>query len=381
MTRIAHVTSGLDRHAAGVGAVVSALSAEQQLLGHEVRVFGLQSSSWMKGDKDHWQGATAQTFQVLGGPASFGYAPELERELTRFDPEIVHLHGLWMYPGFAVLRWHRRTRKPYVYSTHGMLSPVALTFSSRKKRIAGLLFQNSALSHAAVLHATTETEAEEFRLFGLKNKFAVVPLGIHVAPVPIAQPEPFRRILSLGRFHPKKGLDRLIEAWSRLEEKFPDWALDLVGPDEGEHMTELRKLAARLNVQRVSFRPPLHGEERDRCMASAELFVLPTRGENFALTVAESLMMETPVIATHGAPWSGLVRESCGWWVKHGTEPLVVALEEAMGLTDEQRLVLGRRGRAWMKRDYAWSSVAHKMLDVYQDTIKASTEALIKSSS
>lgn len=374
MTRIAHVTSGLDRHAAGVGVVVSALSAEQQSKGHEVRVFGLESSAWLGGDKDCWRGAPADAFRVLGGSRSFGYAPGLARALARFDPEIVHLHGLWMYPALAVWRWHRRTGKPYVYSAHGMLSPVALGFSAWKKRIARHLFQDAALVRAAIVHATTETEAEEIRLFGLKNHIAVVPLGIHVTPVPVVPPEPFRRVLSLGRFHPQKGLDRLIEAWSRLEVQFPGWALDLVGPGEGGYMAELQKLAESLNLQRVTIRAPLHGAERDACMAAAELFVLPTRGENFALTVPESLMMETPVIATHGAPWPGLVREGCGWWIEHGVEPLVDALEEAMRLSDEQRLILGQRGRAWMLRDYAWEAVADKMLDVYQEAIQASHE-------
>jgi glycosyltransferase involved in cell wall biosynthesis len=293
----------------------------------------------------------------------------LGKALARFDPDVVHLHGLWMYPALAVWRWHRRTGKPYVYSAHGMLSPVALAFSAWKKRIARHLFQDATLARAAILHATTEAEAEEFRLFGLKNRIAVVPLGIHVIPVPVVPHEPFRRVLSLGRFHPQKGLDRLIEAWSRLEAQFPGWALDLVGPDEGGHMAELRKLADSLNLQRVTFRPPLHGGERDVCMAAAELFVLPTRGENFALTVAESLMMATPVIATRGAPWPGLVRESCGWWIEHGVEPLITALHEAMSLPDAQRHTLGQRGRAWMLRDYAWASVADKMLDVYQDAI------------
>lgn len=373
--RIAHVTSALDRHAAGVGVVVSALSAEQQKKGHEVRVFGLESSAWVEGDRGCWRGAPAEAFEVLGRPRSFGYAPDLAKALAHFNPDIVHLHGLWMYPALAVWRWHRRTGKPYVCSAHGMLSPVALSFSAWKKWIARHMFQDATLAQATILHATTETEAEEFQTFGLKSPIAVVPLGIHVTAVPLTLREPFRRVLSLGRFHPKKGLDRLIEAWSRLEDKYPDWLLDLVGPDEGGHMAELQKLAEKLCLRRVTIRPPLHGSERDACMAAAELFVLPTRSENFALTVPESLMMATPVIATKGAPWPGLVQEHCGWWIEQGVEPLVAALEEAMHLTDEERHILGQRGRAWMLRDYAWASVTDKMLNVYQDAIQVSNKS------
>lgn len=368
--RIAHITSGLDRYAAGVGVVVAALSAAHHAMGHDVQVFGIETPAWLDGDSEYWRGAPATACHVAGIPRSFGYAPDLPRVLAQFNPDIVHLHGLWMFPALATLNWHRKTSRPYVYSAHGMLSPVALTFSSMKKRVARFLFQDSALSHAAFMHATTPSEADEFRAFGLTNQIAVVPLGIDVAPVPPVAPEAFRRVLSLGRFHPKKGLDRLIRAWAKLEEDFPGWTLDLVGPDEGGHVAELVNLAHSLNVKRIAFRQPLHAAERDACMAAAELFVLPTLSENFALTVAESLMMQTPVIATHGAPWQGLVTERCGWWIEHGVDPLVVALRQAMLMTDEQRHELGSRGRAWMLRDFTWATVAAKMLGVYEEALQ-----------
>lgn len=371
--RIAHVTSGMDRHSAGVGVVVAQLSAAQKAKEHDVRVFGLGSSAWdtgpTEGDKMHWQGAPAQTFAVRGLGA-YGYAPKMVAALYDFAPDIVHLHGLWMYPGLAVLNWHRRTGRPYVYSVHGMLSPVALGFGRWKKAIVRRLFQDRALAQATRLHATTPNEAEEIRAYGLSGPVAVVPLGIHPTPLP-ALPAPTlpRTLLSLGRLHPKKGLDRLVTAWAQLEPRFPKWQLHLVGPDEGGHSADLQRLARRLGVERLSIRPPIYGAERDLCLATASLFVLPTRSENFALTVAESLMMQTPVIATKGAPWPGLVDHHCGWWIEQGVEPLTQALAEAMALDDATRQQMGRNGRAWMLHDYSWDAVSEKMMDVYREVL------------
>jgi glycosyltransferase involved in cell wall biosynthesis len=353
---------------------VSALSASQQYKGNEVRVFGLDSAIWEKHDKFFWKGAPVESFKVFCGTSSFGFAPDLAKALTRFDPEIIHVHGLWMYPSLVVWRWHKKTGKPYVYSPHGMLSSVALSYSKWKKFIVRRFFQDAALAQASVLHATTESEAEEFRRFGLKSRIDVVPHGVQNTAVPIVKAESFKRILSLGRMHPMKGLDRLIEAWSRLENNFPEWCLDLVGPDEEGCMADLQALATSLNVRRVTFRPSLQEMERNECMASAEFFVLPTRSENFALTVAESLMMETPVISTHGAPWYGLEVEKCGWWIEHGVDQLAKTMEQAMLLTDGQRHIMGKNGRAWMLRDFVWDSVADKMLNVYKGVISASNK-------
>lgn len=365
--RIAHVTSGLDHNAAGVGAMVEALSAAQRAEGYEVKVFGLKSPDWT----NSWNGAPAEAFQVHGWPSSFGYAPGLVRALIRFDPDIVHVHGLWMYPALAVRRWHKIARRPYVYSPHGMLSPIALSFSSRKKMIARILFQNDALTHASILHATAEAEAEDIRLFGLTNQIALVPLGIHFTVPPQVRPGPNKKVLTLGRMHPVKNLELLIEAWAHLEDRFPSWVLEIVGPDEGGHKANLEALATRLKVRRLSFGSPIFGVERDASMASADLFVLPSKSENFALTVAESLMMETPVIATHGAPWPGLVREGCGWWIEAGLDPMIGALNSAMSLPDDTRRAMGQRGRAWMLRDHTWSKVAQKFIAVYEEATSA----------
>jgi ribosome-binding factor A len=82
-------------------------------------------------------------------------------------------------------------------------------------------------------------------------------------------------------------------------------------------------------------------------------------------TFAEALAAGTPVIATKGAPWHGLAREGCGWWIDHGVEPLVATLAEAMDMERGVLRAKGAKGRAWMKRDFSWDRVAHDMLAVY----------------
>ncbi len=94
--------------------------------------------------------------------------------------------------------------------------------------------------------------------------------------------------------------------------------------------------------------------------------MLPTRNENFAMTVAESLAAATPVICTKGAPWAGLAANGCGWWIDHGSEALAAALDQAMTLPPDRLRAMGERGRAWMQRDFAWDGVAVRMAAVYR---------------
>ena len=109
----------------------------------------------------------------------------------------------------------------------------------------------------------------------------------------------------------------------------------------------------------------LDGAAKWGAYATAELFLLPSRQENFAITVAEALAAGIPVIATKGAPWRGLAREGCGWWIDHGVEPLAATLATAMDMRRETLQGMGAKGRAWMARDFSWDRVAHDMLGVY----------------
>jgi len=197
-----------------------------------------------------------------------------------------------------------------------------------------------------------------------------------------------------------------------------------VGPDEQGTRAGLQKQAARLGIaEDVTFSEPVFGAEKFAFLASADLFVLPTRNENFGIVVAEALACGVPVITTKGAPWQELlgspasskvlecgsskVREPervavgsgsrqsvvrpgtamgakagdfrtlelsnfrtdqgrCGWWVEIGVEPLAEALREAMSLTDEKRQLMGENGRRLVEKKYQWERVAEQMTEVYR---------------
>ncbi|HJU16533.1 MAG TPA: glycosyltransferase [Stellaceae bacterium] len=282
--------------------------------------------------------------------------------------DVIHSHGLWLMPNIGAGRAAAGGVTPLVVSPRGMLAPVALAFSRWKKRAFWALLQGPVIRNAACIHATSEQEYEEIRGVGLTNPVAIIPNGIDLPGItapPAARPAAERVVLSLGRIHPKKGLARLVHAWSKVEAGYPGWRLRIVGPAELGHDDELRALAASLGLARISIEGPIYGEAKTAAYRDADIFVLPTLNENFGLTVAEALAAETPVISTKGAPWSGLEREGCGWWIDHGAEPLAAVLAHAMALPRDVLKAMGHKGRRWVARDFSWDCVARDMLCVY----------------
>lgn len=362
--RVVHVTSSLDREGAGVREAVLGLSRAQQDLGIDVIVLGLADGDWTETNGD-WQGVQATAFSVLG-PRSLGYAPYMGKGIVERAPDLVHLHGLWMYPGRSVLEWHERSRGKYIVSPHGMLAPAALSYSRIKKGIASLWYQNKVFEYATAYHATSSKEADEIRDYGLNRPIEIFANGIDDVPLPERRRNERKTVLSLGRVTRHKALDQLIEAWALLESEFPDWELVIVGPDEKGECSRLRSLVDERALRRVSFHGATYGRDKYKLMRSADIFVLPSKSENFGITVAESLLLEVPVIVSKGAPWSGLEHERCGRWVDFGAKSLFYALREMMDLDEGTRYEMGARGRIWMKRDFTWQAIAKQSRDAYE---------------
>ncbi len=280
--------------------------------------------------------------------------------------QVLHTHGLWLAPNIYPATAAREAGRAFVVSPRGMLGPDALKFSSLQKKLVWAAFQKKALTGAAFIHATSEEECAEVRAMGLTNPVVVIPNGVDVPPL-AAKPKDGQRIaLSLGRIHPKKGLDRLIRAWDLAGKATDSWRLCIVGPDAGGHTAELKALAAGRGLANVEISGPAFGEDKLAAYRQASLFILPTLNENFALTVAEALAAGTPVLATKGAPWAGLEAERCGWWIDHGEPVMAQALKLALALPPAELAGMGKRGRAWMERDFSWDHIGRRMLTAYK---------------
>jgi glycosyltransferase involved in cell wall biosynthesis len=284
------------------------------------------------------------------------------------DLNVLHTHGLWLmaniYPAWVA----QRRPRPLVVSPRGMLGREALQFSRYRKLAFWHAFQRSALKSTTCFHVTSNREYHDVRTVGLRQPIAIIPNGIDLPPphnTKIADGS--KTALFLGRIHPKKGVATLIEAWSRLESKFPDWHLKIVGPSaNNDYAKELQRTIGVKKLARAQLSGPLYGASKSEAYATADIFILPTLDDNFAMTVAEALAHGTPVISTKGAPWEDLEKHGCGWWIDHGVSALTSALDHAMRIDGQRLAEMGQAGRAWMAREFSWNSAARSMDSVYR---------------
>ncbi len=361
--KLAVLTSTMSAKSGGLAIAIPAMAFAINPSSVKVSVLGLRD----RAAPSSCEGWGPSVFpQSYTGPESFGYSAGYTKALNALSPDIIDSQGVWQYPSLANLRYHMRTHTPYVVTPHGMLEPWALERSRWKKSLAGLWFENQHLRLAQCLRATAEMEAASFRQLGLRNPIAIIPNGVFTPPATYpVQRSGKRRLLFLSRVHPKKGLPILLRAWARLRYTRREWELVIAGPDEVNHLAEVKLLAEQLHLSDVIWHPPVEGSSKDALYRSSDLFVLPSHSENFGLVVAEALANGVPVITTKNTPWAGLRDHRCGWWINLTEDELFSTLAEATSCPPQFLQEMGRRGHAWMLADFSWHTISERLIELY----------------
>ena len=315
-----------------------------------------------------------RSFADLLSQTSKHLNPGTSKRLNLQSSLALHIHGIWLKEQHLAAVWARKNGVPVVWSTHGMTSPWAVRNKWWKKFPAWWIYQKRDLKGAALLHVTSDQEAEWNRKAGLTNPQIIAPLGTHLPALKqsndltIQQSNKFT-VLFVGRIHPVKGLMNLVRAAAILNQAIrqsgnPTILFRLVGPDEGGHQAELRTECDRLGVS-VAFAGEKHGEELEREYENCDILVLPSFTENFGGVVVDALAHGKPVIASKATPWERLETARCGWWVANSPESLAKAIAAAAKLPREERTRMGERGRRFVEENYTWEAVARKMAEGY----------------
>jgi glycosyltransferase involved in cell wall biosynthesis len=248
------------------------------------------------------------------GPSrgTYGFDARLEDKLTavaRSYTAIV-VHGLWQYHGRCASQVAGKVGVPYFVFPHGMLDPwfkKSYPLKHLKKQVYWILAERKILERARAVLFTSDKESRlaetTFRPEGHYRRL-IIPLGVPKAPSGTAVlRETFlhrfahlrdrRFLLFLGRLHPKKGCDCLVQAFAEMR---PPLDLVLAGPGASPQYTaELTRLAKGLPI---TFTGMIEGDVKAGALISADALILPSHQENFGLVVAEALSFGTPVLVS-----------------------------------------------------------------------------------
>ena len=372
---ILHVISSLGKTQGGTSEVVPRMCEALVAGDASVRIltceYGELSAAAIRAQK---AGVDIRVYNRTGvGGKVLRYSAQMRSEIDEQVrwADIVHLHGLWQWPCWMAGRAAWRNKKPYVMMPHGFLEPERLKISKWKKRIVGRICERPLLSRANGVVATSKSELDGIRQYGVNRPSHIMPIGLDVNLYRHEERggvEECKTLLFFSRISPVKGLDMLADAWGRIQRDGvgAGWKLLIVGPDDRGHTDVIKQVyAEKCPSGTYEFRGPVYGDDKYQLLASVDAAVLPTRSENWSIAVAEAMASELPVVCTKGAPWECLNSAHAGWWVDISVEGVERGIRNLIDLTDLQRQQMGCNGRRWVEENLGWQHIAQEMVGFY----------------
>lgn len=316
---------------------------------------------------------------------SFYYSGGLARAVKEHIPnfDITHIHSVYLYPTMVAAYWCRRYKRPYLINPFGALDPSMIALKSKLKKSLYIKFIEAGnINNASVVHVASDYEKDRYMSLGFRAPAVVVPRGIdlqdyadrgqlHGLRTRYPQLKDKKVVLFLSRIHVKKGLDILASAFKKVYEKDKDVYLVIAGPSEKGYGENVKRLfeAARTG-DRVLYTGTLLGDDKLAALYGSDIFVLPSYGENFGISILEAMTCGLPIVTTDCVGlYPDIAEYKSG--IVAGCEPDAIA--DAMSVlldNGDLRRQMGENGKRLVRDRFTWDTVADRMIRVYEDILK-----------
>ncbi len=370
---------------------VSALCEGLMRMGVQVTVLttnanGAEALAVPVGQPVNVDGVPVYYYPRLGSrlaPAYY-YSPGLKQacreHIRKFD--VVYICATWTYAMLAGATAALAAGVPFVVSPRGSFMTWSMRQKPLKKRVYLALLERRLMNRATAIHCTSNMEQVQLTPRGFRPPVFVIPNGLDITPFgQLPEKGRLRRSLGVppdgtlslfvGRLHKEKRLDLMIEAFASLAQRLPNAHLLIVGPEgDGSGKKAQRQVEGLGLSHRVHFAGLLTGMALMQGYADADLQILLSHRESFAMVVAEAMAAGLPVLVTEQV---GLAEEVA----KAGAGYRVAAEREGIAkswlslLADsELRRSMGQKGRDLVERHFATEVVTRQMVEFLRQIAK-----------
>jgi glycosyltransferase involved in cell wall biosynthesis len=324
---------------------------------------------------------------------SFAARNDLSRSIRSCKPDVVHFHNTFPLISPAAYYACKDAGVPVVQTLHNyrLFCPAATFFrdgrvcedcltKGRSQAVRHACFRQSRSATSAVVAmlefhhrcgtwtklvdryiALSAFSRAKFIQAGLPAEKLVVKSNFAL-PDPGAGAGTRDYAIFIGRLSEEKGLRTLVQAWGRVNRRYP---LRVIG--EGPLLGDLQAKITRSGLLNIHLDGRLPRDESLKILQGARALILPSNCyENFPMTIVEAYACGTPVIASRLGAMQEIVQDTqTGLHFTAGdAEDLARKVEWAWTHPDEMRH-MGRNARAVYEEKYTAERNYKLLMDIY----------------
>lgn len=369
--KIAHLINYISADGAfgGPTAVATAQMQELASRGHEVVLI----AGWDGAAEVSVKGVTSSLHRSVNalkrgfsGMLAPGTWPKVIRNAR--NNGILHVHFGRDISSIASSFLHIAFGGKLICQTHGMVMPK----TGVAARIVDTIAVRPILRRAEAVLVLTDDEERGLLEVG-RGRVVIRRLGNGLRNQIEKRPVSQNEVLFLARLHPRKRVMAFATAATILAEKLPNVRFVVVGPDEGdlnllEQYIDIHDLSPRLTYE--GSLPPGKGVAR---IARASVYVLPSYGEVFPMSVLEALSVGTPVITTSDSGIAQLLDEKQAATIVNGTPESIADAIQSHFLNPDEAKKKVQAGHKLIDSKFSIIEVVDELEKVYTANLSAAT--------
>jgi glycosyltransferase involved in cell wall biosynthesis len=209
-----------------------------------------------------------------------------------------------------------------VLAPRGMLQPSALAVKPIRKYLYLSLLRFLNVDQYITFHSTGVEETKSIsKIFPNAKKIieaSNLPIAVNKELAPHNKEKGKLNMVFVGRSHPIKNLLFLLECLEKIK---GDCTLRIISTSEDEvYWQQCLSKITNLNSIDTIILLDLPHHEIKKHLEWADLFVLPTQGENFGHAIFEALAVGCPVLISDQTPWRNLEKQKAGFDLQLSTK-------------------------------------------------------------
>nr|WP_315141674.1 glycosyltransferase family 4 protein [uncultured Flavobacterium sp.] len=290
------------------------------------------------------------------------YVKALKKALTTIHPDIILIcdNGLKAYTIPFILK----AKTPVIFECHGSKyveeTKQSKYFSGTKFKLACKAFSANKFTKFVAL------SNESLKEWNVKNG-VVIPNSLWFKASRFSDLKS-KKVIAVGRYSYEKGLDRMLQIWKKVIEKYPDWSLEIYG--KSYENQDLQKLANDLNINNnVTFFEPVKNIN-DKYL-DASIMAMTSRTEGFGMVLIEAMALGLPCVAYDCpcGPRAIIDNTINGFLIEDGNIDLFVQKIELLIEDENLRLKIGKNAQESAEK-YNLDSIMQQWKTLFEEITK-----------